>query len=338
MAPTVSEPPISRAPISRAPIARARGRAVAGAYKTGTALAGTLPDPVANAIAAGLSRTFKRAMGDRRRMLQRHMRRALGPEATSTQVRRTVDAAFSSYARYWIETFRMASLTGAELDAMFSVEGWENLARPLDDGRGAILALPHVGQWEVAAAWMHHHGLDLTAVAERLDPPELYDWFVELREERLGLDIVALDDPAGGRKLMQALRAGRIVTLLADRDLTGTGPEVEFFGEATRLPAGPARLAIQTGAALLPVAVYEDGWWRYRAVIRPELEVPPEGSKRERTAALTQQLAYELEGLIRRAPAQWHLLQPNWPSDVEAQERWEADRPAGVNALRRGAP
>lgn len=328
MAPTVSEDTL----------ARARGRAVVGVYKTGTALAGSLPDPVANAIAAGLSRTFKRAMGDRRRMLQRHMRRALGPEATSAQVRRTVDAAFSSYARYWVETFRMASLSGADLDRMFSVEGWEHLARPLDDGRGAILALPHVGQWEVAAAWMHHHGLHLTAVAEKLDPPELYEWFVELREERLGLDIVALDDPAGGRKLIEALRAGKIVTLLSDRDLTGHGPEVEFFGELTRLPAGPARLAIQTGAALLPVAVYEDGWWRYRAVIRPELEVPSAGSKAERTRALTQHLAYELEGLIRRAPSQWHLLQPNWPSDLEAQERWETERGAGAKPPRRDAP
>lgn len=325
--------------VSDDPMARARGRAVVGAYRTGTALAASLPDPVANAIAAGLSRTFKRAMGDRRRMLQRHMRRALGPEATATQVRRTVDAAFSSYARYWVETFRMASLTGADLDRMFSVEGWENLARPLDDGRGAILALPHMGQWEVAAAWMHHHGLDLTAVAERLDPPELYEWFVELREQRLGLDIVALDDPAAGRKLIETLRAGKIVTLLADRDLTGTGPEVEFFGESTRLPAGPARLAIQTGAALLPVAVYEDGWWRYRAVIRPELEVPTEGVKAERTRALTQQLAYELEGLIRRAPAQWHLLQPNWPSDLEARERWDAaDGAARASTSRRGPP
>ncbi|MBX7160970.1 MAG: phosphatidylinositol mannoside acyltransferase [Acidimicrobiia bacterium] len=307
------------------PVARARGRAVVGVYKAGTALAGALPDSVANAIAAGLSRTFKRAMGGRRRMLQRHMRRALGPEATPAQVRKTVDAAFSSYARYWVETFRIASYTGADLDRIFSIEGWEHIARPLDDGRGVILALPHVGQWEVAAAWMHHHGQHLTAVAERLDPPELYDWFVEMRENRLGLDIVSVDDPVAGRKLIEALRAGEVVTLLSDRDLTGNGPEVEFFGELTTLPAGPARLAIQTGAALVPVAVYEDGWWRYRAVLRPELEVPAEGTKAERTQALTQQLAYELEGMIRRAPSQWHLLQPNWPSDFEAQQRWEAE-------------
>lgn len=318
------------ADVSEDPVARARGRAVVGVYKAGTALAGALPDSVANAIAAGLSRSFKRAMGGRRRMLQRHMRRALGPEATPTQLRRTVDAAFDSYARYWVETFRMASYTGAELDRIFSVEGWENIARPLDDGRGVVLALPHMGQWEVAAAWMHHHGQHLTAVAERLDPPELYEWFVDLRENRLGLTIVSLDDPAGGRKLIEALRAGEIVTLLADRDLTGTGPEVEFFGETTRLPAGPARLAIQTGAALVPVSVYEDGLWRYRAVIRAELEVPETGSKAERTQLLTQQLAYELEGMIRRAPSQWHLLQPNWPSDLDAQQRWgETDAQAG---------
>jgi len=302
----------------------AKDRAVLGAYRTGSMVAALLPDPVANAAASGLSRTFQRALGERRRMVQRHMRRALGPEASPLQVRRAVDAAFRSYGRYWVETFRVASLDRRHLDRIFGVDGWENFEKADALGRGAIMALPHVGQWEVAGAWMAAHGYPPMAVAERLEPPELYEWFVDLRQRKLGIEIVAMDDPAGGRKLIERLRDGGLVTLLADRDFSGTGPEVEFFGERTRLPAGPARLAIQTGAALMPAAVYERGKWRYRAVVRPPLDVPQEGSRSERVQQMSQALAYEMEGLIRRAPSQWHLLQPNWPSDHAALERWHS--------------
>ena len=151
-------------------------------------------------------------------------------------------------------------------------------------------------------------------VVERVDPPELFEWFASLRA-RLGMTVVPLG-PEAGRAILRALGRNDIVCLLSDRDIGGGGVEVELFGERTRLPAGPATLAIRTGATLLPVAVYftskVDG---HLGVIRPPLPIERRGSLREDVARITQDLAGELEVLIRRAPEQWHLFQPNWPSD-----------------------
>ncbi|MGB8361183.1 MAG: phosphatidylinositol mannoside acyltransferase, partial [Acidimicrobiia bacterium] len=118
-------------------------------------------------------------------------------------------------------------------------------------------------------------------------------------------------------RLESAIADNKAVAILSDRDLKGKGVEVEFFGEATTLPPGPATLAIRTGAPLLPVGCYFTNGG-YRVVIRPPLEVPSTGSKSEKVTAMTQALAHQLEDIIRQAPRQWHLVQPNWPSDGEA--------------------
>jgi KDO2-lipid IV(A) lauroyltransferase len=153
----------------------------------------------------------------------------------------------------------------------------------------------------------------MTAVAEPVDPPELYDWFVSQRQ-RLGLTIVPLGDAGGA--LLRTLRGGGLVGLLCDRDIVGNGVEVEFFGERTTLPAGPATLALRTGAALLPAAVYGGPGRRYHTgVILPPVEAVRTGRLRADVTRLTQQVARDLESLIRRAPDQWYLFQPNWPSD-----------------------
>jgi phosphatidylinositol dimannoside acyltransferase len=131
----------------------------------------------------------------------------------------------------------------------------------------------------------------------------------------LGMNVVPLG-PEAGRAVLQALRANEIVCLLCDRDIKRAGVEVDFFGERTTLPAGPATLALRTSAPIFPVGVYftrrVNG---HHAVIRPPLPATRGGSLREDVARVTQALAHELEFLIRRAPEQWHLFQPNWPSD-----------------------
>ena len=152
----------------------------------------------------------------------------------------------------------------------------------------------------------------MTAVAELIHPPKLYDWFVSQRQA-LGLTIVPLGD-AGG-VLLRTLRAGGLVGLLCDRDIVGNGVEVEFFGERTTLPAGPATLALRTGAALLPTVVYSGpGDW-HTAVVHPPLDTARRGSLRADVHRLTQELATCFEEFIVRRPEQWHLYQPNWPSD-----------------------
>ena len=184
-----------------------------------------------------------------------------------------------------------------------------------DAGRGVILALPHLGGWEWAGFWLtavRHVGVSV--VVEPVEPPELAEWFIGLRQE-FGMDVIPLGPDAASR-VARALGDNRIVCLLCDRDLNGGGIAVELFGEQTTLPAGPATLAVRSGAPLLPTATYFDGSTRL-GVVRPPIDTTREGKLRQDVSRITQDLATELEGLIRRAPDQWHLLQPNWPSDTE---------------------
>jgi KDO2-lipid IV(A) lauroyltransferase len=193
----------------------------------------------------------------------------------------------------------------------------EHIIAAHDAGTGMIYALPHMGNWEAAAPVAVRLGIPVVAVAEVLPNRRVTDWFTRMRSE-FGIEIVlATGRLEVMRRLEGAIADNKAVALLSDRDLKGKGVEVEFFGEATTLPPGPATLAIRTGAPLLPVGCYfTDGG--YRVVVRPPLEVPPTGSKSEKVTAMTQALAHQLEDIIRQAPRQWHLVQPNWPSDREA--------------------
>jgi KDO2-lipid IV(A) lauroyltransferase len=200
-----------------------------------------------------------------------------------------------------------------EVEKNFTIQGWEHIEAGLERGKGVIFALPHLGGWEWGGAWMALRGHRLLAVVERIEPPQLLEWFKEQRAD-IGIDVVPLG-PDVSRTVLQGLRDNRIVCLLCDRDIEGDGVEVEFFGERTTLPGGPATLALRTGATLVPAAVYFRPGRDHLGVVRPPIEVERVGKLREDIQRITQVLAHELEQLIRVAPEQWHLLQPNWPSD-----------------------
>ena len=200
------------------------------------------------------------------------------------------------------------------MDETFEVDGFEHVAAGLEAGNGVILALPHLGGWEWAGRWMTDRGHALTVVVEPLNPPALFEWFAGLRTS-LGMKVIPLG-PTVATEVSAALRRNEVVCLLCDRDIQRTGTEVMMFGEATTLPSGPALMSLRTGAALLPVGVYfTDAVDGHKAVVRPHLSIETTGKLRSDVAALTQSLATELEHLISLAPEQWHLLQPNWPSD-----------------------
>jgi KDO2-lipid IV(A) lauroyltransferase len=252
-------------------------------------------------------------------MIERHLQRvhggALSPDAATREVRR----AFESYARYWVESFRLPDTSPAELDARMSVQGMDHVDRALAEGHGAIVALPHLGGWDFAGAWFCSLGYQVTAVVEPVEPPELFEWFASLRRA-LGVTVVPLG-PAAGTTVLQTLKAGGLAALVCDRDISESGVEVEFFGERTRLPSGPAALALRAGAPILPTAAYFHGRRGHLAVIRPPLPVERSGRFRDDVTRVTQALAGELETLIRHAPEQWHLMQPNWPSDRDSADR-----------------
>jgi KDO2-lipid IV(A) lauroyltransferase len=246
-------------------------------------------------------------------MIERHLRR-VNPTWSRQQVRAAVQGAFESYARYWVESFRLPSLSAETVAAGIEVDDYGHIVAARREGTGAILALPHLGGWEWAGRWLADVGNPVTVVVERIDPPELFDWFADLRA-KLGMTVVALG-PEAGRATLQALKRNEIVCLLSDRNIGPGGVEVEFFGERTKLPAGPATLALRTGAPILPVAVYfTDERNGHFGLVRPPLVAARNGSLRDDVARVTQSLAAELEHVIRRAPEQWHLFQPNWPSD-----------------------
>ena len=289
------------------------------AYQAGSLVARSLPEPIAVATSRALGAGLSQAMRGRRTMIERHLQRAHGGRLDAAGLRREVQRAFDSYARYWVESFRLPDLSAEDLDAGMAYEGLEHVDEALAAGNGLIAALPHLGGWDFGGAWLATQGYPVTVVVEPLEPPELLEWFAQFRE-RLGMTVVPLG-PRVGPAVLGALRRNEIVGLLCDRDITGDGVEVEFFGERTTLPAGPATLALRTGAPILPMAVYFEGRHSHRGVVRPPVPVEREGKLRDDVARITQLVAAELEVLIRAAPAQWHLMQPNWPSDRELAGR-----------------
>ena len=295
------------------PLADLRRRAPYLAYRLGAALARSLPTPVVERAAAPAGVAMASIMGGRRAMLARHLRRVHGPALDGRGLEREVRRSFASYARYWAESFRLPGTPAPALAAATTSEGLEHLDAGLAAGHGVVLALPHLGGWDFGGAWLASLGYRMVAVVEPVQPPQLFEWFVGLRQS-IGMEVLGLG-PGAGPTTLRRLKENAVVALVCDRDIGGTGVEVEFFGERTTLPAGPATLALRAGAALLPSAVYYTERGGHHASIGAPLDVTRRGRLRDDVARLTQELASHLETLIRRAPDQWHLLQPNWPSD-----------------------
>ncbi|WP_040783380.1 phosphatidylinositol mannoside acyltransferase [Nocardia pneumoniae] len=256
--------------------------------------------------------------------LRRNLSRVLGtsPQAVPAEL---VRASLRSYARYWREAFRLPTMDPVRLAETIesSATGLEHIYRAVENGAGAVLALPHSGNWDLAGVWLVQRVGAPTVVAERLEPESLFQRFVRFRE-RLGFEIIPLTGGAAPPfpQLVARIRQGRMVGLLGERDLSGTGVPVTFFGEPTRMPSGPARLAIDTGAPLLPVHCWftPDGWgFHIDSPIDTACGVQP----------ATQELADRFAAGIAAHPADWHMLQPLWTADVEAhQARMRARRDA----------
>lgn len=293
-------------------VARLRGALTIGAYKGAARLAGLLSPLAADKTARVLGRALQKAMKSKRLMVVSHQRR-LSPELLTTQaIDRRVDATFDSYAQYWVSMFRLQTQSREEIEATIRVDGAQHIDDALALGNGAIMAMPHVGAWDHGGAWVAGRW-PISVVAERLEPPALFEWFCRQRAAT-GMTVVPLDAGAGA-PLMAALRRNEVIGLLCDRDIAGGGIPVTFFGSPTTMPAGPAMFALRTGAKILPNAVYQTPNGTAHGVIRPPIEFVRSGTLRADIVELTQLLATELEGLIRAAPHQWHVLQPHWISD-----------------------
>ena len=289
------------------------------AYRAGAETARRLPAPLGRLLARTASRGMRAFAGSRRRQVERNLRRVLGPSVGAADLSRVTSRLFDNYARYWYELFRLDGCEPAWLATEVELAGAEHLdaATGGPDAEfpvGAILALPHLGNWDLAGAFLAARGHRLTVAAEPVEPLELFDWFVETRRA-LGMEVVGLGPDAAGA-LLRALHDGRLVCLICDRDLTGDGLEVEFFGEPARVPRGPAMLAFRAGVPLLPATAefLPDG--RQRVTIDAPLAMDRRGRLRDDVERVTQELVAKFETMIAARPDQWLVMQPVWEADA----------------------
>ncbi len=283
------------------------------AYRFGAAVANAVPPVVGMPVAEATGRVLGAVLPERRRIVRRNLQRATDGALEGFALERAVSDTFASYGRYWLELFRLPADARGDVEGRVTSVGFEHIEASLAAGKGTILALPHLGGFDFAAAWLAGRGLPPAVVVERVEPPELFEWFADVRRA-IGMEVIPLG-PEAATGVLRALRENRLVCLLSDRDITGDGLGVEFFGEETTLPAGPATLALRTGATLIPTAVYFRPHGRH--FVRLGAPVPTErtGRLREDVTRVTQELARRFEELVRMAPEQWHVMQPNWPSD-----------------------
>lgn len=281
-------------------------------FQLGTALLRWVPTKVAGKIGALGAAASRRALRQKSEILSANLAVATGQ--TGTDLEELTADGFSSYGRYWAETLKMPTLDATEIDRGFSYTGLERIMDSLAQGNGAIIALPHLGGWEWAAAWLGRvTGNGVTAVVESLEPPEVFEWFAQLRQS-YDVEVVPLG-PEAGKRVMAALARNRIVTLLADRNIGGSGVAVNLFGRPTQIPTGPALVALRAGVPILPTAVYFRDHDRICRISEP-LQPVRSGRLRDDVAALSQRLSDALAELITAAPEQWHVLEPIWADDV----------------------
>jgi len=271
-----------------------------------------LPSAVTWPVFAAGAGFAARRRGAGVKRLAANLRRVVGEDMPAVEFDALVRRALRSYARYWQEAFRLPARSHEQRLHGFRLGGSEMLAANVAAGTGSIVALPHGGNWDAAGAWVAANGWPITTVAERLKPEAMYERFLEFRRS-LGMEIVPL---TGGDRppldiLAERVSAGAVVPLLADRDLSARGVEVTFFGGRTRMPPGPALLALRTGAPLYVAHM----WYEPDAPVgelEGPLPLPADGPLDARVRALTQVVADRLAAGIARHPQDWHMLQRMW--------------------------
>ena len=283
------------------------------AYAAASRLARALPTRLGRALFQALGTAAFHVAARTRETVAENQARVLGRPVDDPLVISSTREAFRRYARYWYDSFAIGGWPADDVERAFAWDGDSYLFDYHRQGRGIIAVLPHLGNWDASARAMADRGLPMVAVAERLRPERLFQLFVRQREE-YGIGVVGLDNGGVGKALTTALAEGKLIGLLADRDLTGRGVEVEMFGATRRMPAGPAMLALSTGAPIVVVGTYQTptGW---RGLVWPLAMPDLVGDRRTDARAITQAIAEAFERLISVSPADWHVFEPAWPDE-----------------------
>jgi KDO2-lipid IV(A) lauroyltransferase len=288
---------------------------VAGAYFAGWRLVRILPEKIAYRFFQNIGKLALARNGSSIKRLRSNLSR-VRPELNQIEMDQLMREAINSYMRYWCDTFRSPDWSSNRISKTVKVTREELLVDPMRNGTGVIVALPHAGNWDHAGSYFCAMGFPLVTVAERLKPEALFKKFLEYRQN-IGMEVLPLDSRSMATLLMRA-REGGLIALVADRDLSRSGVDVNFFGYPARMPAGPALIAIRTGTPLITayVSYTHDGIH----IEFNSIAIPSEGSESERVAKVVQLCADQFAVGIKRSPQDWHMLQRIW-IDGDFQER-----------------
>lgn len=279
-------------------------------FRIAAALAESSPEKLASWMAKSGGRVAHRLAKGKREIVRKNLRRVVGD---GPELDRVVKEAFDSYARYWLETFRAGRYSASDLRSMVRCDSTDVLERALSSRRGVVIATAHFGFYDLGVAWLGVSGYPLTTVAEVLRPRALYEWFTSIRKER-GIDVIPATPKQDALEAqMEVLERGGGLALLSDRNLGRRGVWAELFGEKTTLPAGPPLLVARTQAVLISGAMrsVDGGYQLDFSEIPYELTGDPEVD----VGSVAQSIAGAVEGIVSKAPEQWHLFGTNWPSD-----------------------
>jgi lauroyl/myristoyl acyltransferase len=294
--------------------AAATDQATTFGYLSGWRLVRLLPEPQAHAVFRRIADEIYRRHGASVDRLRENLRR-VRPELDEGALENLTREAVRSYLRYWCESFRLPAWSSEDVVRRTRTVDEHFIRDAYAQGRGVVVPLPHMGNWDWAGAWACATGMPLATVAERLKPERLYDEFVAYRNT-LGMEILPLTGgDAAFPRLERWVRGGGLVCLLADRDLSRTSMEVSLCGQPARMPRGPALLARRTGAPLVPVTLH---------YVERDMTVtfhPPvthqDGD--EGLAAMTQAIADAFTGALRQHPQDWHMMQKVFADDLVAR-------------------
>ena len=285
-------------------------------YVAGSALARALPEKLAYRTAYLLG-SLGAKRSKKKHQVAKNLSRVTGLDLDSPELEELVEEAYRSYARYWFETFRLVRESKEFFLERTLAIGGEKLKAAADQG-GGIGVVSHLGNWDAAGAWAGAEGMKVVTVAEVLRPRRMFDFFARHRS-KLGMTIFPAESGATDR-LAEAATKGSVVAIVGDRDLRGTGPEVEFFGETATFPRGPAMVALKSGAPLMVVGVYtrvlDDGRPGWIVEVGDPLDLPRDNTE-ENVVAITRMIAREIEASVARSPADWHVFQPFWKVDKQ---------------------
>jgi phosphatidylinositol dimannoside acyltransferase len=285
------------------------------AYFAGWRLVRTLPERSAYRLFSFIGRRAVKANGKSVQRLRFNLSR-VKPELSEIELENLVSSAFDSYLRYWCDTFRIQDWSTQRMQETVTLTNGHLLIDPMRSGRGVVIALPHSGNWDHAGAYFCSIGIPLVTVAERLKPEALFQRFLEYRNS-MGFEVLSLDSRSF-LTLMKRAREKRLIALVADRDLSRAGVDVEFFGYPSRMPAGPALLAVKTG---IPLVVAHVSYTSTGIHINfSEVSVPETGDESEKVSKVVQACADLFARGIAEHPEDWHMLQRIW-IDGDFKER-----------------